>query len=256
MAKTKPKPREAIVNVHIEHGDSIDGLWDSKKQVLTLRVIRNEKNISARKVVLTQFYMRESGKPKYLNEIELKKPSDFEFSHSNLLKKFDYFWAIDTNQKDIFGSIANVAVITASNTFNVAEFKSTLAIVFGSIEGNPELYAWKKFICFVMNNIENSLSKSFALIVDSELGKLSQFNSQELPIYKDFFLPENWTLIYATADSGKQSIFNKMLIESDKNSTKLMNWMAKLHKNVKHWKPVDNENKYQPTFVDLSEIDI
>lgn len=254
MTNTKPKPRTGVVNLHIEQGDSIEGFFSKERQEMTFHVLRQNKKISARKVEYTKFYMRDSNKPKFLNKIEFQKSSDFTLSHLEALKKFNLIWAIDTNKKEIWGEVANVSVITEGDTSGSGDFRSTLAMIFGLTAENPELYAWRKFICLVMDNLENSSSMNFGLIVDSELDKISKFNDRELPIHGGYFLPENWRLIYATSDSGKESIFNRMLAESDKNSTKTMNWMAQLEKNVKHWQPIVNEEEHQPTILPLINI--
>ncbi|MEN8412361.1 hypothetical protein ABFP33_20625 [Acinetobacter bereziniae] len=256
MTKKKSKPREAAVNIHIEQGDSIEGTWSQEEQKMTLRVMREGQNISAKKIEFNIYYMRDSKKPKFLNRIEFNKSSDFTLSHSDAIKQFDHCWAIDTNKKEIFGEIANISVITEGDPSGSGNFKAMFGMVFGLTVGNPELYAWRKFISFIMANIEGSSSKQFALIVDSELDKIGMFNERKLPLHGDFFLPENWSLIYATSDSGKESIFNKMLSESDNKATKLINWAAKLEKNVKHWQPISDENTHQPTFLSLQEIEL
>lgn len=256
MAKNKPKPRTAIVNIHIQQGDSVEGIFDEKKQIMSFKIKRQDEVVSAKKVVYTSFYKRDSNKPKFLNIIEFQKSSDFTVSHEEALQRFDHIWAIDTNKKEIFGELANVAVITEGDTNGSSEFTSTLAIIFGLTEGNSELFSWRKFISFVMSNLTDSSLKQFGLIVDSDLGKIRQYNSRELPIHGDFFLPENWTLIYATSDSGKESIFNRMLIESDKVSKKVMAWVSNLEKNVKHWRPITDEDNYQPTFLPLLNIEL
>lgn len=256
MAKTKPQPRKALVNIHIETGDSINGVFDKQNQSLSLQVIRDDNIISAQKIEYTKYYLRSSNKPKFLNKIEFQSSSDFTLSDTEIVQKFDCMWAIDTNRKEIFGELANVSAITEGDTTGSGEYTATLAIIFGLTKDNPELFGWRQFINIIMTNIPNSSTRRFGLIVDSELDKISQFNSRKLPIHGDFFLPENWTLIYATSDSGKESIFNKMLSESDKTSSKVINWVSKLEKNVKHWLPITDENTYIPTFLPLKKLEL
>lgn len=256
MAKTKPKPRNGLVNIHIERGDSLEGVWHQTEQKMTFRVIRGGKVISAKKVNFAIYYMRDSNKPKFLNIVEFQKSSDFTVSHDEVLKQFDHIWAIDTNKKEVFGELANVSAITEADPSGSGDFRATLAIIFGLTKDNPELFGWRNFIEIIMANIKNSSEKKFALIVDSELSKISKFNNRELPLHGDFFLPENWRLIYATSDSGKESIFNRMLIESDKTSSKVISWMSKLEKNVKHWLPITDENTHVPTVIPLNNIEL
>jgi hypothetical protein len=43
---------------------------------------------------------------------------------------------------------------------------------------------------------------SVALIVDSDLGRLTALNAREEPILDGFYLPEGFTLLYASAEIG------------------------------------------------------
>jgi hypothetical protein len=246
------KPRKAIINIHIEQGDSIERVWDEKRQVLTLKVMRDEKNVSAKKIQFTTFYLR-SKKPKILNQLEFNRSSAFTVSHGDSLKQYAQVWAIDTNTKEIFSQTAHVSAVTVCSTDGMEEYFPVLAIIFGKTKENPELYGWRKFIEFVQAANQYSPEHRYGLIVDSEFSKISEFNSRNSPIHGNFYLPPNWILIYATSDSGKESIINKLLAKSDKASSAVLELISGKQSNAKYWQPINNEEQHQPAFFPLVE---
>ena len=246
------KPRQAFINIHIEQGDSIEGIWDENGQALSLKVIRDRKNVSAKKVQLTTLYKR-SNKPKILNQLEFSRSSEFTVNHSDSLKQYAQVWAIDTNKKVIFGQIAQVSAVTVCSTDGTEAYFPALAIIFGKTEGNPELYGWRRFIEFVQTTKQYNPEHRYGLVVDSEFSKISGFNSRNMAIHSNFYLPANWVLIYATSDSGKESIFNKLLAESDKASSAVLGLIAGSLSNAKYWPPIIDEEQHQPAFLPLVE---
>ena len=244
------KPRKAIVNFHIEQGDSVEGLWDEKKQIFSLRVIRDGKTVSAKQVQLATLYNR-SKKPKILNEIYSRRSSEFTVSQSETLQKYAQIWAIDTNQRGIFGEIAHVSAVTVCSTDGSEQYYPVLAIIFGKTKGNPELYGWRKFIEFVQASDLHNAQHRYGLVVDSEYSKIYEFNNRNLPIHGNFYLPDNWDLIYATSDSGKEYIFNKIIAVSDKTSSAVLELISGKESNVKHWAPITDEEQHLPSYLGL-----
>ncbi len=57
---------------------------------------------------------------------------------------------------------------------------------------------------------------AYGIVVDSDLDILQKINAREEPIFDDFFIPENVTLIYASADSGKETLINKLIRATDR----------------------------------------
>ncbi len=64
------------------------------------------------------------------------------------------------------------------------------------------------------------------IVVDSELGNLEGYNNRTIPLYNEWFLPENYTLIYATADSSDEWC-NKIIKECDKAATQRLDEVLK-----------------------------
>lgn len=246
------KPRKANINIHIMEGDSINGIFNEKDQTFSLTVLRDNKTVSAKKVQLTTFYDRQK-KPKILSQIEFRRSSEFTVSHSDSLKRYSQVWAIDTNNKEIFGQNAHVAAATVCSTDGADKYFPVLAIVFGQTKGNPELYGWRKFIELIQITNQYNPADRYGLVVDSEFSKISELNCRNLPIHGNFCLPENWDLIYATSDSGKESILNRILAESDKASTSVLDLISKKQSNAKHWNPIIDEEQHQPSILPLAK---
>lgn len=74
----------------------------------------------------------------------------------------------------------------------------------------PENCNWYRLIDFIKNHKIYNSKQKIGLIVDSDLGEIVNYNNRLKPIYKDYFLPDNFTLIYATSDK-KDSLLNLMI---------------------------------------------
>jgi hypothetical protein len=240
------------INVHIEEGDSIEGDWDEKDKAFSIKVYRNRVNISAKNVQVTTFYDR-TKKPKILNKIEFERSSRFTVRQSELLKQYEQVWAIDTNMKVLFNQAAHVSAITVCSTDGREDYFPVIAIIFGKTKNNPELYGWRKFIEFVQTSELYNQAHRYALIIDSELSNLPEFNNKKLAIHGGFYLPENWNLIYATSDSGKEYIINKLISTSDKASSLVLKKISDRQSNAKYWNIIDDEEQHQPIFLPLAE---
>ena len=73
----------------------------------------------------------------------------------------------------------------------------------------------------VINTVYSQLqnkkqNKTVAIVVDSELGALQQYNKREKPLVQDIYLPPGFTLVYASADSGMEFIANQLIRICDK----------------------------------------
>lgn len=245
---SEKKPRIMAIGLHIDEGDSVHGVWSEEAQRMTLRVIRDGKAVSARKVESTTYYERPK-KPKILSRQEFSRSRDFTVSAEESVQLFSQLWAIDTNHKEIFGYSANAAVATVCGTDGAGTYYPVLAMVFGEVSGNPELFAWRRFIEFAQGASSYDAGAQYALVVDSELSMIPKLNDQSTPIHGKFYLPKNWKLIYATSDSGKESIFNQLIASSDRAASKVLNLIATKESNVKHWLPVTDEEHHQPSWL-------
>jgi hypothetical protein len=54
------------------------------------------------------------------------------------------------------------------------------------------------------------------------LGNLPTYNTRSIPIYSDFYLPQNFELIYASADKGKREYLVNALIATGEKMAKFL----------------------------------
>ncbi len=61
-------------------------------------------------------------------------------------------------------------------------------------------------------------NKKVGIVIDSELGNLEGYNNRTIPIFGQWLLPENYTFMYATADTSDEWC-NKMIKQCDKTAS-------------------------------------
>jgi len=57
------------------------------------------------------------------------------------------------------------------------------------------------------------------IVVDSEQDYIEAYNKRLKPIIDDFYLPENFELMYASADASNDTILNQAITYCDKTAT-------------------------------------
>jgi hypothetical protein len=67
----------------------------------------------------------------------------------------------------------------------------------------------------------------FGLIVDSDLENLERYNNRELPVYGDFYLPQNMKFIYASSEIASETYTNMMIALADKESKRLRDYIIR-----------------------------
>lgn len=135
---------------------------------------------------------------------------------------FSYVFAIDTNtypQKcyDYYCSVGFVyyAEIKWINDYerNMSCKPYMMIDWYHAEKTKIETITWTEVIKKLQESIP--ADKKVGIVVDSELGNLEGYNNRTAPIYEDWYLPENYTLIYATADASDEWC-NKMIKQCDK----------------------------------------
>ncbi|MBL0742625.1 hypothetical protein [Chryseolinea lacunae] len=145
----------------------------------------------------------------------------------SFLKDTDAIFAIDTNEKRIgkvhmsVGVVAGLELKAGENgTFNInATVKDYIHFQDSHHVEKNENRSWKTFI-ENYNRFEENRSLKTTIVVDSDLGLLDKYNNRNLPIYQDFFLPPNISLVYASADVSNDTIINKMITFCDEESSR------------------------------------
>lgn len=169
-------------------------------------------------------YKREK-KKKVINKIELDS-TQFDLNPDESLQKFDVIYAIDTNTKATSSKLLSVAGITVCIIEHVEDgvldtwHKPFRALEFWNIKDHPENVAWMTVIQFLTQDPTYDPSSKIGIIVDSDLGNLPAYNARSMPIYSDFYLPENFELIYASAEVGQEEFFINYLISISEDMAK------------------------------------
>lgn len=123
------------------------------------------------------------------------------------VKNFDIVYAADTNTKKIFNGKYNFSIgcvfkgiinQTHENGGNIScERFATYAWIWSG-EYTIEQETWVKAILKIQADESEEMRIGF--VVDSDLGKLEAYSDRSQPLLNNFYLPPNFTLIYASAD--------------------------------------------------------
>lgn len=237
------KPRKMQILIEADAGDSLEGIWDQEAQRLKIRVMRDSKPVSARGITETTFY-EGTGRRKFIHETMFGKSSDFTVDPNETLRLYHQVWAVDTNSKPGFGGIMNVTGVSVVATDGSNVIAPVAVLFFGRTAGKAELYGWRRFIDVALSNPRYDAGHRYALIVDADYPSLADFNHRRRPIHGDFYLPDNFTLIYATGDKP-DSILNRALKMSDIVATKYRERVLRLPRNAAYFADVLDEETHQ-----------
>ncbi len=143
------------------------------------------------------------------------------------LLKYDRIYAIDTNTKPFKDAVLSVSAIILCQLyrqegFSVGQYAPVHCFEFRNIEEKPENIAWKKLIEMLSSHPAYKKLGEIGIVVDSDLGNIPDYNAGIKPITNNFYLPDNVTLIYASADAGKEYLPNKLITVCDKEANKLI----------------------------------
>jgi hypothetical protein len=175
-------------------------------------------------------YHGQTGKEKIISRIPDKVIPRMDDLMRYLSSGFDVIFAIDTNTNVIQNQNISVSSLihatmvetSISGSYEISTWKDGF-FVFKNCP--PHIPAEKNGWHIALNSINsNSVNRErrFALVTDHDIENHNNYNNRKQPIVREFYLPENFTLLYARGDSGNDSILNMLLKECDKNSSKIL----------------------------------
>lgn len=178
------------------------------------------------KATLETSYPREK-KPKVIHKADIPIEVLKTDIHA-AFQRYDRLYVIDTNTRIINGEKISVACILLAKfrpggDMTLAFFAPVHALEFWGIEQKPENIAWREAILAIQANPEYKDNLKIGILVDSDLGEIPNYNLRLKPIVGDFYLPQYFELIYASADVGKEYFVNKLISDCDKESQKIFN---------------------------------
>jgi hypothetical protein len=219
--KHQKKPRISVVTVELREDTNIN--WDT--ETASLQFLNSKGEISDKHLVsIGEGYVREGKTTKILRQ--LLNPRGGEIKLGSTTNYFDRYVGIDTSYKQsgekficATGSLLVNQALDHEKGLVAGEEINLLAaprLCFFFKQGmNPERYGWMKAIDGLIQWDEYNPNFRYGVIVDSELDILPKINAREEPIFDSFYLPGNMSLIYASADSGRESFYNVLIKATD-----------------------------------------
>ena len=169
-------------------------------------------------------YIQDSGKYKQTLSVPVESLHISDVLYEQLLQ-FDLLYAIDSNKVTIGTQdfVASCAVhisleYAGHNIWKSGVFTRLPTRISIPTEKNPEPQAWRRLIEYISPLTVGKVG----IVVDSELGKFPLFNSRNIPICENFFLPENVQLIYASSERDLASPLNKAIRTCDVDASKIL----------------------------------
>jgi len=192
------------------------------------------------------FYKGENGKEKILNQIQLERPNSKADLNSELVN-FDFIFAVDTNTKPINGEKLSVCSVIYCEKKTIEKNSADFLIgLCGSIciKGIPDKYEEKFGIKLLIDRLVNhpnyNNTHRIGIITDHDRKNLIKYNDREMPIYENWYLPDNFKLIYASADKSKKndSLPNHLISDCDKEANEVFEEVKKNIMPVKEFKDI------------------
>lgn len=148
------------------------------------------------------------------------------------LMKYDSVLVLDTNRKNInheevaaacfvhcrFVSEEGAVSVECDGRLNVYEFHNVPETE------NPEMLGLLIAALDISSAVDKSKPIKIALFTDSELGRHDKINKRLEPIYGDQYLPDGFTLHYASAERGKE-VINNLMKFCDKQSSNYLKYL-------------------------------
>lgn len=170
-------------------------------------------------------YVRANGRPKVLNRTLDARAA--RLPHY-LASEFDVVFAIDTNTKPIGRETVSVATVVealpraTSPTRVVVLHRPLVTLAFKNCHVvPPERFAWWKFLRFVETRMGDVIKQRIGIITDHDLRNHKSYNDATAPIGGDVYLPDNVTLLYASADTGREGITNALIRQCDREAARV-----------------------------------
>jgi hypothetical protein len=146
--------------------------------------------------------------------------------HAAIESAFDLVFAVDTNTKAIRGETTSVTGIMQCQKIFIADqsgmaervwqYFSPIAFAFTGARDPIERAGWALAIEQVHNSADFAQYERIGIIVDAYLGDLPSYNTRKEPIVPGVLLPERFSLLYASADTGGEYFANQMLSHADR----------------------------------------
>lgn len=222
------KPREQIVM--IASPEPLRGVHYNKEKMEFTGLTLDDRLIKPAFTYSQTHYKNDSGKEKVITRIQNKViPNEAELMR-HLSSSFNLIISIDTNTKVIGSQTISVSGIIhchlqtrpEPDTY-YADFPWHGVILFRNCpsELSSEKFGWITVIKEINRYPQNKF-KRFAIVTDHDLDKHISYNNRQLPIFREFYLPDNFMLMYGRGDGPNQSLLNYIVKQCDKESKEVL----------------------------------
>lgn len=203
--------------------------------------------IKPQEISFDRRYMRQSGKHKVINRIN----GESRIYDPNIkLCNYDICLAVDTNTKLIDGHKFSFTGIAKGKYFldhpyvkgKVAE---EAGFIYRNLDNFQEKYGWYRAIKFLTMSPGYRKEMRVCIIVDAYMEELALINSRRAPIICEYYLPDNFELIYASADVGKEYLSNKLISIADNMANDLSTHFLGLTEDARDKNLMVDENGIQ-----------
>lgn len=217
------KPRNYSISMSLENYFESDGLALNLNEVQVERLVGDKVSSVLGDTKFRQSYSRPKGEKSL---VEATQQSNAKFEPNALFVQYEHLFTIDTNTKEVDGETISISCVIHAFADKLSDTECKLnymPLAFfdcRNADVPPENLGWMILSRAISENAEYS-GKKIGLVVDSDKDKLGRYNQRLEPIVKDYVIPTNQSLIYASADSGN-SILNKLIKKCDKKASAVM----------------------------------
>jgi hypothetical protein len=218
----KKRRRFQALNVNITDKEATDEPGTIKIN-LDMDLVKGTSKVfnsfSGDQIKSNQLVMGYMGENKWKHTFQINSDTeDDTYGLAQKLERYKHIIAIDTNTKLIESTIfsqptkvslgAAVVFVEEEKVPKLKTINYPFLASFNSIV--PENENWVQLIELFRKECQCSDPRKIGLVVDSDLGNIESYNRREKPIFKDYLLPEEFELIFAS-DKVSDNLFNKMV---------------------------------------------
>jgi hypothetical protein len=144
---------------------------------------------------------------------------------------YDQIFVIDTNTRRLDGRLHSVAFALACRAVlcgNAMQFHYAQHAIF-RCQGLSSDLAEKRAVVALIGAIQRNPAyrpnHRIAVVTDHDLGSHVAINARDVPLWGSGLLPTNFSLLYASADGGKENALNRAMALCDARASEVLDWL-------------------------------
>ena len=192
------RPRE--VAIYIGHHEPFSGATLRYGARPTIHVPGEGESVRPNDAFSQTQYPGLEGKDKVVDRVDDRFVPDIS---AYVVGEFRAAFAIDTNTLPIGTDRVSIACICEAPQNRAFSFPKIIPFKNCAV-GEEERYSWLRLVNMISENSEYRPRERVAIITDHDRNNLGRYNRRECAIYEGTYLPENFELVYASADAGGQ----------------------------------------------------